>query len=208
MLQVAIRGQVFRASMEWWMCRMIKKMTSRDYILASIREIMDGDTVDQMTVAEICSRAGVSRTTFYKLFTSKYAAAYHAFSRELGRTMPTGDLGLRQLVEGILVDIDGNRSYYGNVVKSPEVLRVFIEHAICYCEAYVTARMGDAALDEARARDVAAASRDLGLCLYGVILEWVISRPACSARERADDAVAFCEGGLRGMLGCGGLCDA
>lgn len=47
------------------------KMSAREYLIATAKELMNTKDIDQISVREILDISGVSRTTFYKHFLDK-----------------------------------------------------------------------------------------------------------------------------------------
>ena len=80
---------------------MIEELTGVDLTrLRVLRAVVE--PIEDMTVSQICGLAGVSRQTFYSLFSSKYDIAYwyltlaeERYIYEIGRTLPL-DEGLQK----------------------------------------------------------------------------------------------------------------
>lgn len=69
-----------------------EEFATRMAVVDALRELLTEKDIDRVTVAELCEQAGISRTTFYRYFSDKYAITeWHfghfcdRFSRGIGR---------------------------------------------------------------------------------------------------------------------------
>ena len=104
---------------------MVSKDRTKREILAAAKRLADGRSIEQLTVADICAEAQVSRQTFYRHFSDKYdvttwyvqALLEGAFD-ELGDTIGWREAYLREF-----------RNIEASVRDSPAALNAFVDSA-------------------------------------------------------------------------------
>lgn len=177
---------------------MALKKTAREYLIETVKELLQHKTIDEITVADILAMSGVSRTTFYKHFPDKQALAEQVFIDELSRAF-FYDCG-RTLFDcevDILRRIEEHRKFYEHAIKSDEFLRMWAQQAM------------DSNMHRMR---VHFAGRDvpdttLRMCAYlmsqtfaGATIDWVRHRPPDMTIEQyARYLVEYFVNGLAGI---------
>jgi len=96
-------------------------------IVRALVKLMESRTLDDISVAEICEVAGISRQTFYRSFEDKYAIAnwysdsvIESTTRQIGRT-----LGWRDGYLTLAKILGRNAAFMRGVSKSRELNSIF-----------------------------------------------------------------------------------
>lgn len=97
----------------------MKRMTAREILAESFREIAEKKPVDKITVPDITGNCGYSKTTFYRLFRDKYdLMAWDYFRRHQQIMVPvenTEDGWKTTLLEAALL-FNGQKEYLKNLL--------------------------------------------------------------------------------------------
>lgn len=115
-------------------------MRTREKVLGAVRAALTEVPLDELTVAEICRRAGIHRVTFYGHWSDVRAAADDAFAEELDRLAAVDASFVpavkdpaelahryeRQLVAQ-LVEIRDQRAAWRALLESPSFARRLLE---------------------------------------------------------------------------------
>ncbi len=70
---------------------MIEKMTSKDYLAKSAIELFSRESIDKITVGDICKNCTLSTRTFYKYYKDKYDLINNCFENEIERFFSAPD---------------------------------------------------------------------------------------------------------------------
>ena len=94
------------------------KMSCKELLRATIKELMSKSQLSNISVQDILEYSGVSRSTFYKHFYDKQALMEYTFQKELVEVCfydYTRTLEMRE-AEALLY-LDANRAFYINAIK-------------------------------------------------------------------------------------------
>lgn len=104
--------------------------SQRERLLAAMTEAVADKGYADTVVADVVSRSGVSRATFYQLFRDKddcFRAAYEAHAELVATVMTAGLEQLRQSDEAPLDKLDRVLSLYlASLASAPALARVFL----------------------------------------------------------------------------------
>ena len=104
--------------------------SQRERLLAAMTEAVADKGYANTVVADVVSRSGVSRATFYQLFRDKddcFRAAYEAHAELVATVMTAGLEQLRQSDEAPLGKLDRVLSLYlASLASAPALARVFL----------------------------------------------------------------------------------
>lgn len=97
------------------------KVTSQELLAHALKELLQTNDLDSVSVESILAVSGVSRATFYKYFGSKYELAEHVFLSELANGQFFDySRSLEEREIEILKYLERNRTLYRNALTSRE----------------------------------------------------------------------------------------
>lgn len=89
-------------------------------ILDKVQQLMRTKTIENITIREICTRAGISRQSFYNCFYDKYAVLEAIYQRDYGKfhsTLQHCD-SLWAVFPRILANFYQDRPFYANAFRT------------------------------------------------------------------------------------------
>lgn len=95
--------------------KMIERPSIRELIEKSVIELLESNTIEQLTVAQIAKNCGITARTFYNHFRDKYEVVCAVYTKEM-----------RQHIDCSIPE------WYGYMSELYESMPVFFEHALCY----------------------------------------------------------------------------
>lgn len=95
-------------------------MKTKEIIIDSIKKLLEKQKFENITVQDIIEKAGVSRATFYKYFSSKYDLAAALFSEYITQDilMKYDGNNFVDSLKPILEFIRNNQKYFRKVLKT------------------------------------------------------------------------------------------
>ncbi len=109
----------------------MKRMTSKEILAESFREIAEEKSIDKITVRDITENCGYSSATFYRQFRDKYDLIAWEYSRELEEIMSGVD-GSRAVWQKALIDAANffyqRKAYLANLFLHTSGLESFITY--------------------------------------------------------------------------------
>ena len=173
---------------------MTLKKSARDYLIETAKMLMHRKPLAEITVAEILSVSGVSRTTFYKLFNDKQDLVEHVFIDEVSSAFFYDvDRPLYDREVDILRNIDANRPFYQEAVKSDEFVKVWMEKALDSNRFYMRIKLADRGIP-AEALDMCA--HMMSNTFAGASLDWIRHPCGLTPEEYARMLVVYLWHGL------------
>ena len=173
---------------------MTLKKSARDYLVETAKMLMHRKPLTEITVAEILSVSGVSRTTFYKLFNDKQDLIKHVFIDEVSNVFFYDiDRPLYDREVDILRSIDANRAFYQEAVKSDEFVRVWMEKALDSNRFYMRTKLSSYGIP-AEALEMCA--HMMSNTFAGASLDWIRNPCELTAEEYARMLVVYLWHGL------------
>lgn len=174
------------------------KMTAREYLVSTAKELMNTKDIDRISVQEILDISGVSRTTFYKHFRDKQDLVEQIFLSEISALFfydNSKSLYEREL--GILKGLDANRTFFRNALRSDEFLRAWKNEALKSNIYNVKVLAQEKQLDEQTALLCA---KIMTYVFADATIDWVLERPAMTAEAYARTLESFFWRGFQGVL--------
>ena len=180
----------------------MKKRTTRDLLIETIKELMNKQPLDNITVKDILEASGVSRPSFYKYFYDKHDLAASVFKQELADPFFWDfkkNLQEREVL--FLKHLAKNRNFYLNALKSSDqnsFYEMWLELACSSLLGYF--RTTDIAEDVAD-EDLVFASKYLAYAFVNMNISWLRESDGMTAEEMETKLSAMMTNGLNGLRG-------
>ncbi len=170
------------------------------FICRAFDELITERAFSKISVKELCERAMVNRSTFYRYFTDKYDLFLYrikSFLRdveaEARAEAASDDLSeyFKKIICGTIEYIDKNRTLFESIAKDARSAEVLIE-----LEAYVERRVTDSLkLQEKRGMRLCAKPEIVSLCFcetcFTLLLRWLRREIKLNAEEAAGALAAI-----------------
>lgn len=98
----------------------MKRLTSKEILAASFREIAESQPIDKITIKDIAKNCGYSQATFYRQFKDKYDLIAWAYTRDLEIILDelTGEeVSLKQTLLSAANYFHTHREYLSNLLQ-------------------------------------------------------------------------------------------
>ena len=105
----------------------VRVTRSRAALVDAVEEVLDECRWSELTIGDLCSRAGVSRPTFYQHFTSPEdllgATIHHRLDQARASVCTSADVPeiLPEILAAALVRLDDQRHEYASLAEQPAV---------------------------------------------------------------------------------------
>lgn len=98
---------------------MPKKLSAREYLELSAIELLSRNTVEKITVRDICANCGISTRTFYKFFRDKYEIINTCFCSRFSEffTLYEGRITLHNFMLFTAGLVCGNQAFFRHVFR-------------------------------------------------------------------------------------------
>lgn len=174
------------------------KMSARECLIATAKELMNTKDIDQISVREILDISSVSRTTFYKHFLDKQDLIEQIFLNEISELFfydNSKSLYEREL--GILKGLDANRTFFRNALRSDEFFKAWKAEALKSNIYNVPVLAKEKDLDEATALLCA---KIMTYMFADATIDWILEPQTMTAEEYARTLETFFWKGFEGLL--------
>ena len=177
---------------------MALKKTAREYLIETIKGLIQTKAIEDVTVAEILNISGVSRTTFYKHFADKQALAEQVFIDELSNLFFYDvERPLYDREVDILRQIDGNRQFYRNALKSQEFVNTWMDKAFDSNDFYVHTKLAGLDIPEPVLKMLAF---HMSQTYARATMDWILDDHGMTAEEYARVLLIYLWQGLGGFV--------
>lgn len=179
----------------------MRKQSVQDILAATIKELMEVQSLDRITVKDILSASGIGRTTFYKYFFDKWALIEFVFQRELADPFFWDfSKNLQQREELFLHYLMKNRNFYLNALKSTgqnSLYQIWLAQAIHSVEQYYRSQSEFDGISDA---DLNFYAKFISYAYVNINIEWLERNCPISPKEMAHKLGHILSGGIRGIL--------
>ncbi|MPV38963.1 TetR/AcrR family transcriptional regulator [Georgenia subflava] len=146
-----------------------RSLRTLDALQHALTETVRTTPLSQVSVAELCRRAGVHRTTFYKHFATVTELARETLADLLARLeVPDGRDDYDAWLTALLDHVGAHRRTYAGLIGpdgDPALVRAVCDRLVVRSEEALRARVGAEVPDA----DVAVGARVLGFGAYGAL---------------------------------------
>lgn len=164
---------------------MISRQQTKDVLAASLIELSQKESIDKITIQEICENCGIGRTTFYYHFRDKYdliAWIYEGSIRSIMAAFSRRDDTVELLIRYI-DEFQRNSDYYVNALKNTKDDDFFIRTMYDITSNVIDEKIEGRGIKLEESLRFAI-SFDIRLTIWAII-DWSLSGKPCSAKELA-----------------------
>lgn len=178
----------------------MKKKSTKEILMETIKELMNKQPVDNITVKDILEASGVSRPSFYKYFYDKHDLVESVFKQELADPFFwdfTKNLQEREVL--FLKHLAQNRSFYLNALKSSDqnsFYDMWMELAFSSLLGYFRSTQIGEGLSES---DLVFVSKYLAYAWVNMNISWLRDADGMSAEEMERKCTLMMQHGLEGF---------
>ncbi|MDO4548101.1 MAG: TetR/AcrR family transcriptional regulator [Clostridia bacterium] len=178
----------------------MRKMSAREILVQTIKELMENQLLDDITVKDILDSSGLSRPTFYKYFFDKQDLMTYVFKKELADPFFWDfSKGLHEREVLFLKHLAKNRNFYLNALKTSgqnSLYDLWIDLACSSLHGYFRSTNVGARMDDA---DLVFASKYLAYAWVNMNINWLRDSDGLTAEEMERKLSAMMEHGLGGL---------
>lgn len=178
----------------------MKKMTARDILIETIKELMDTQPLDNITVKDILDASGISRPTFYRYFYDKQDLMTYVFKKELADPFFWDfSRGLREREILFLKHLAKNRNFYLNALKTSgqnSLYDLWIELAYSSLHDYFRSTQVGEEMDDS---DLVFTAKYLAYAWVNMNISWLRDSDGLTAEELEHKLSAMMENGISGL---------